>query len=65
MITSIIILKKQQYGNNVYYPVCDMAHKFAALIGTKTLTPQALRTIESMGVRVQVTHPDDEFQLKG
>ena len=65
MITSIIVLKKQQYGNNVYYPVCDAAHKFAALVGTKTLTANALFTIRSMGVTIQVTHPDDEFQLKG
>jgi len=63
MITTIIVLKKQNYGTNVYYPVCDTAHHFADLIGTKTLTPAALVKIHALGFTIQVTHPDDDFQL--
>lgn len=37
------------YGNRVIYPVCETAKKFAAMLGTKTLTMEAKRHIEGLG----------------
>jgi hypothetical protein len=37
------------YGSQLIYPICDTAKTFAALIGTKTLTPKALMRINSLG----------------
>lgn len=37
------------YGTRVIYPVCETAKKFAAMLGTKTLTMEAKRHIEGLG----------------
>lgn len=42
------------YGNRTVYPACDVAHKLAALIGTKTFTPRALEQIKGLGYVVSV-----------
>jgi hypothetical protein len=56
---TITILRKENYGAVAYYPVCDASHALAEIAGTKTLTPQVLRTIASrLGYTVQITHPE-------
>lgn len=49
----ILIDLKDVYGKRVAYPVCDTAKRFAKLIGTKTLTAEALRTIAELGYDIE------------
>jgi hypothetical protein len=65
MLTGMItVLRKVNYGVKVYYPVCDDAHKLAQIAGTKTLTPEVLRTIRSTGINIQITQEHDDFCLE-
>lgn len=54
MKDEIFIEIKQNYGNDAYYPICDTSKKLAQLAGTRTLTPDAIRIIKSMGIKVTV-----------
>lgn len=49
---SITVTIKSVYGNITAYPACPTAALFAQLLGTKTLTPQALKTIKALGFEV-------------
>jgi hypothetical protein len=49
---SITVTIKSVYGNITAYPSCPTAQLFAQLLGTKTLTPQALKTIKALGFEV-------------
>jgi hypothetical protein len=42
------------YGKPTVYPVCETAKRFAALIGTKTLTNQALMHINALGYTMKI-----------
>jgi hypothetical protein len=50
---SITVKVKSVYGNITAYPACPSASLFAQLLGTKTLTPQALKTIQALGFEVK------------
>jgi hypothetical protein len=50
---SITVKVKSVYGNITDYPSCPTAQLFAQLLGTKTLTPQALKTIQALGFEVK------------
>lgn len=41
-----------QYGRTVYYPTCPQAKRFAAIAGTKTLTPHTISQIKALGYLV-------------
>ena len=59
--TALVILRKENYGTPVYYPVCDASHALAEIAGTKTLTAQVLRTlVNRLGYQVQITHPEQQ-----
>lgn len=45
------------YGKPVVYPACPDARIFADMLGTKTLTPEALGKIRLLGYHVDVVHP--------
>lgn len=49
----IVVTIKSVYGNITAYPACPTSALFAQLIGTKTLTPQALKTIQALGFEVK------------
>ncbi len=55
----ITVLLKEVYGEQKAYPHCDMARKFAQLLGTKTLTRDALRQIKDMGYEIEAVFPSD------
>lgn len=49
---TVTVTIKSVYGNVTAYPSCPTAALFAQLVGTKTLTPQALKTIKALGFEV-------------
>lgn len=51
---NITVRISNNYGSRAVYPVCEIAQKLAALIGTKTFTDRALRQIRELGYTVQV-----------
>ena len=55
----ITVLIKSIYGEDKAYPHCDMAHKFAKLLGTKTLTRDALKQIKDMGYEIEAKFQSD------
>ena len=56
---------KNHYGNTMYYPACTKSRLLARLAGTKTLTREALRTIQELGYQVSVCCPEaDEILFK-
>lgn len=58
----IIVKLGNQYGQQVVIPVCETAQKFADLVGTKTLTRQAIEKIKALGYSVQV-QPSEPLEL--
>jgi hypothetical protein len=60
----IVIEIKNVYGKEVAYPVCTQAHLFCRLLSTKTLTAQAISTIEQLGFEVLTKEVYDSFILK-
>ena len=57
----ITIERRDQYGTPVFHPVCESAKTFAAIAKTKTLTPEALFLIKSLGYQIEVKHPETAF----
>jgi hypothetical protein len=57
MTQTIIVRIKDVYGTQTVYPVCELAIGLAALAGTKTLTPAALKIIKSLGYQIAVESP--------
>jgi hypothetical protein len=55
---TITIERRDQYGALAYFPVCPAAQTFAAIAKTKTLTPQAIAQIKTLGYTVTVKHPE-------
>jgi hypothetical protein len=44
---------REVYGDEKAYPVCETARLFAEMLGTKTLTPNALRYIDRLGYEIR------------
>jgi hypothetical protein len=57
----ITVLTKNVYGKQVFYPACETAKKFCSLLGTKTLTEDALMKIKDIGYEIVVTHETIKF----
>ena len=51
---NVIVEQRSVYGNIKYYPVNDLAQKFADLMKQKTFDVQNLFDIKNMGVTVVV-----------
>ncbi len=49
------LFKKNVYGNDLLYPACDIAKKFAILLGVKTFTARAIENIKNLGYKVTVS----------
>lgn len=45
------------FGNRAVYPACDVSHKLADLIGTKTFTDAALKKLTGLGYVFAVQTP--------
>lgn len=53
----IQVEQRNVYGQIKYYPLNDLAQKFAGLIRQKTFDASILRDIRAMGVAVVITAP--------
>ena len=49
MSTSLIVEKKNVYGVERVYPVCNKAKLFARISGNKTLLPEDIELIKKLG----------------
>jgi hypothetical protein len=54
MYTTLLVRITNNYGSRVVYPVCETAQKFAALVGTKTLTADTIQKIRDLGYAIHV-----------
>ncbi len=50
----IIVERRDVYGRETIYPVCEKARIFAELASTKTLTREALRSIRRLGYDIDM-----------
>jgi hypothetical protein len=50
---TIHVEKKNIYGNELLYPVCQRAKIFAVLTGQKTLSAEAISSIKRLGFSVR------------
>lgn len=57
MPQSIKVTIKSVYGNDVVYPACMDAKRFADIAGSKTLTDRTLRLVRDLGYGIEVVHP--------
>ena len=57
----ITIERRDQYGQPVYFPLDAIGQTFARIAKTKTLTPEALALIKSLGYQIEVKHPETAF----
>lgn len=48
------IVLDRVYGQTKIYPACEVARTFAEFAGTKTLRPEDLRRISSLGYAINV-----------
>jgi len=57
MNKTIVILAREIYGKQMFYPVCDNSKVFAAIADRTTLSETNIRRIRQLGYEVTVTHP--------
>jgi hypothetical protein len=50
----ITVKRKQVFGNEVIYPVCDTAVCLTMLGDTKTLTPRQIGIIKALGYKINL-----------
>ena len=50
----IRVQRKNVYGNDLIYPVCDTAKTFAEIAGQKTLTTWTMIKIKQLGYSIVV-----------
>ena len=54
MNATITVKITKNYGNEVIYPVCETAKKFAEIAGTKTMSRKLIDQVKSLGFSVIV-----------
>lgn len=57
MQTTLIIEAKNNYGNQVFYPVNEVAQLFASIAGTKTLGLDTISKAKQLGFSIEVKQP--------
>lgn len=53
----IVVLAKENYGKQVFYPSCDKSKLFATIAKTTTLSEANIRRIIQLGYEVTVLQP--------
>lgn len=51
---SALVRIKHQYGQEVVQPICPVALEFAAIAGTKVLTPKTVESMKKLGYTIEV-----------
>ena len=51
------VFVRDQYGQQVFHPANEAARLFAAIAGTKTITPANLSHILKLGYSIEYVHP--------
>ena len=54
---------KDQYGNQVFYPACEDAMRFAAIAGTTTMTERVLTCVRGLGYDITYTYTASKGNL--
>jgi hypothetical protein len=49
---TVTVQVRNVYGVSTIYPMCDTARRFAAIAGTKTLTPSVVSEIRAIGFQI-------------
>ena len=57
MQQTLIIEAKNNYGNQVFYPVNECAKLFAEIAGTKTLGLDTIKKAKLLGFAIEVKQP--------
>jgi len=60
---SITVEIREQYGNQVFYPACEDAMRFAAIAGTTTLTERVLTCVRGLGYDITYTYTEPKRNL--
>ena len=55
----ITVKRKQVFGNEVIYPVCDTAVCLTMLGDTKTLTPRQIGIIKALGYKINLEQQEE------
>jgi hypothetical protein len=53
----LIVKIESKYGRTLIYPVNDTAKTFAELINQKTLGPDHVTLIKTLGYEIEIEHP--------
>jgi hypothetical protein len=53
-------MRKNVYGKDLIYPVCEKAECLTMLADTKTFTPYQIQIIKALGYKVLVQRDDEE-----
>ena len=54
----MVVMQKMQYGILRFYPVNDLAQKFADLMGRMTFDAGHLKRIKAMGIGIEVKYEE-------
>jgi len=65
MTKSIKVTIKTVYGVETVYPVCNDAHTFAQIAGTKTLTLETISNVKRLGYSVALQNQSKLAQALG
>lgn len=58
---TVTIVARDVYGERKYYPMCEKAHLFARIAGTKTLTKETLKLILELGFELRYHQTQEEL----
>lgn len=53
---TLTVIIKSNYGNEAIYPDCNESRLFAKLANTRTITPEAIKTIKALGYNFKVNN---------
>jgi hypothetical protein len=57
----ITVMRKNVYGKDLIYPVCEKAECLTMLADTKTFTPYQIQIIKALGYKVLVQRDEEEL----
>lgn len=58
---TITVMRKNVYGNQLIYPVCEKAECLTMLADTKTLSPYQIQIIKALGYKVLIVRQEEEL----